>query len=330
MHVLVGNNVNDLFIEGLWRLKVSGVREESRNGNVIVLDAPAMSVYKYPMERVLFHTERNANPFFHLMESLWMLAGRNDVAFLEHYNKRMREFSDEGVTFNGAYGYRWREHFMADQLYDAIGMLRHSKTTRRVVLGMWDPGYDLGNPSADIPCNTHIYFRVIDDLLTMTVCCRSNDAIWGAYGANAVHFSILHEFIARASGYEQGTMYQLSNNLHIYEHHWFMLDVPVKTPSPYDRRRGLALPLFEKQEDWHLFLEDCETLEVGKYPTYHTKFFNEVINPAAMAYYAFKQKDINAALSITATIPMCDWRINMESWLIRKIPKGAHDVPEPK
>ena len=330
MDVIVGNNVNDLFVEGLWRLKVSGIKEDSRNGSVIVLPNPAMSVYNYPMERVLFDPDRDCNPFFHLMESLWMLAGRNDVAFLEHYNKRMKEFSDDGTAFNGAYGHRWREHFMNDQLVEAIGMLKHSKTTRRVVIGMWDPGYDLGHPSADIPCNTHIYFRTLGDRLDMTVCCRSNDLVWGVYGANAVHFSILHEVIARAAGLRQGLMYQLSNNLHIYEHHWHLLDCPVRTFEPYTIKKGLVLPLFEKQEDWPLFIEDCETMEIGIYPNYHTPFFQNVVKFAMMAYYAYKKDGYNAALSVTPKMPMCDWRIAMESWLIRRIPKGAHDVPESK
>ena len=330
MHVITGNNVNELFVEGLWRLKVSGQKEESRNGNVIVLDAPAMSVYRFPMERVLFDPDRDCNPFFHLMESLWMLAGRNDVAFLEHYNKRMKEFSDDGTAFNGAYGHRWREHFMNDQLVEAIGMLKHSKTTRRVVMGMWDPGYDLGTPSKDIPCNTHIYFRTLGDRLDMTVCCRSNDAVWGAYGANAVHFSILHEFVARAAGLRQGLMYQLSNNFHIYEHHWHMLDVPTRTFEPYCYKEGLVIPLFENQEEWVLFLEDCETMDFNSHPVFHTDFFNKIVRNCVSAWNWYKNGNINAALSTTALMPMCDWRIAMESWLIRRIPKGAHDVPEPK
>ena len=325
MHVIRGNSVNDLFIDGLWRLKVSGHREDSRNGPVIALDTPATSIYTFPADRVLFNVRRDANPFFHLMESLWMLAGRKDVAFLEHYNKNMRSFSDDGESFNGAYGHRWREWFLRDQIVEAIKMLKHSHQTRRVVIGMWDPAYDLGHPSADIPCNTHIYFRSNFTGLEMTVCCRSNDAVWGAYGANAVHFSILHEFIARAVEQRQGKMYQISNNLHIYEHHWDLLDTPVKDYCPYDLRTDLVQPLFTHSHQWPLFLEDCEVMEVGLYPNYHTKFFSEVVRPAMRSYAAFRAGDINAALSATTQMPMCDWRIAMESWLIRRLPKGEEN-----
>ncbi len=58
--------------------------------------------YECPRERVLFSRERDANPFFHLMESLWILAGREDLGFLEHFNSNMRQFSDDGTTFNAS------------------------------------------------------------------------------------------------------------------------------------------------------------------------------------------------------------------------------------
>ncbi len=62
---------------------------------------------------------------------------------------------------------------------------------RRTVVGMWDPWEDLWeeNDGKDYPCNTQIYFWERKGQLNMTVCNRSNDMIWGAYGANAVHMS---------------------------------------------------------------------------------------------------------------------------------------------
>src|SRR5690606_6235064 len=140
--------------------------------------------------------ERDANPFLHFFESLWMLAGRNDVDYMTRLVRRFAAYSDDGKTFNGAYGYRWRKWFGRDQLQQIIGALRSNPQDRRCVLGMWDAGHDLGLQSADLPCNTHIYFRIQDDRLNMTVCNRSNDAIWGAVGANVVHMSFLQEYMA--------------------------------------------------------------------------------------------------------------------------------------
>lgn len=84
------------------------VKRPSRNGPVLMIDEPVIATYTHPRERVLFNSARDANPFFHLYEALWMLAGRNDVAPLAYYAKNIANYSDDGKTLNGAYGYRWR------------------------------------------------------------------------------------------------------------------------------------------------------------------------------------------------------------------------------
>jgi hypothetical protein len=110
---LVVRNVNQAFSEIFWKLKVLNLQpEQTRNGPAIVYPEMVTTVYKCPSERVLFHKGRDANPIFHLMESIWMLAGRNDAAFLQQFNKRMADFSDDNKVFNAAYGYRWRKHFI--------------------------------------------------------------------------------------------------------------------------------------------------------------------------------------------------------------------------
>ncbi|KKK55035.1 hypothetical protein LCGC14_3078620, partial [marine sediment metagenome] len=85
MHVLNVRNVNEALPKMLQHLEEKGERNSSRAGEVIVAPTPVTTVYRKPMERVLFSPIRDANPFFHLIEALWMLAGRRDVATLAHY-----------------------------------------------------------------------------------------------------------------------------------------------------------------------------------------------------------------------------------------------------
>jgi thymidylate synthase len=140
-----------------------------------------------------------------------MLAGRRDLASLAHYNSRMSKYSDDGTVLHGAYGWRWRRRFYCDQVDAAVRTLLDCPTSRRVVIAMWDPAERVSgdtpergdlemvaNDGADVPCNTHLYFDVQDGRLNMTVCNRSNDLVWGMLGANYVHFSILHEYVANA------------------------------------------------------------------------------------------------------------------------------------
>jgi hypothetical protein len=108
MHVIRARNVNSAFVQGIELIRQYGVARKSRYGDVLEIPEPVTTVYEKPLERVLFDPIRDANPFFHLFESLWILAGRDDVEWLVQFNKRMAEFSDNGETFHGAYGKRLR------------------------------------------------------------------------------------------------------------------------------------------------------------------------------------------------------------------------------
>jgi thymidylate synthase len=248
-------NVNDAFsglVRAVHENKVPTRRSPSRYGDVIQFDGPVTVKYEHPCERVLFNTARDCNPFFHLYESLWMLAGRRDVAPLAWYNSKMAEFSDDGKMFHGAYGYRWRQWFGYDQLEYIVQELKNTPTSRRVVLQMWDPTvepphagtewsdpYKAVNGGKDVPCNTQAYFAIREAVtsvepdgfsdqgtavytkfLDITVCNRSNDMIWGMLGANVVHFSFLQEYLAARIGVEVGNYYQFTNNLHVYTERW--------------------------------------------------------------------------------------------------------------
>lgn len=152
MHVINARNVNDAFIYGVALLDSAGALTTSRAGSVIEMPVPVTTVYTCPTERVLFNPIRRANPFFHLMEALWILGGRNDVAFLEKYNPRMAEFSDGQGVFHAAYGDRLRHHFGFDQLQSAMRLLKAFPDTRRAVLQIWSAPDDLDADRKDLPC----------------------------------------------------------------------------------------------------------------------------------------------------------------------------------
>jgi thymidylate synthase len=192
---------------------------QSRNGPVLRYKVPVTTVWSDPTNRILWNETRDANPFLHFIEAAWMLAGRNDLATVAKLTPQMASYSDDGHTLYGAYGYRWRHHFGFDQLQTIIEELRKNPETRRCVLQMWDGHEELKKAvtgGKDCCCNTAIYFDPLDGKLNMTVTNRSNDTVWGAYGANVVHMSILHEYVAAQTGLQLGTYYQMSNNLHLY------------------------------------------------------------------------------------------------------------------
>lgn len=262
MHVLNVKDVNDALPRGLAYLRDAGLARSSRNGSVLVAPGPVSTVYKWPDRRVLFDPQRDANPFFHLFEALWILRGRDDVSFLTMFNKRMAEYSDNGSTFHAPYGFRLRRAFGFDQIERACDMLATDPDSRRVVLQIWDASLDLGRVSKDLPCNDMIFCSLsptqVGDLyaLDIAVANRSNDTIWGAYGANAVQFSILQEYMAAKIGAMVGTYTQISYNYHVYtdtpqwvnwiERNYSGVYVPA---NPYDHGGITATPLCRNRAD---------------------------------------------------------------------------------
>src|SRR5260370_29553164 len=211
-------NVNEALSTGIKLIMDLSDIVSPRDMQTLELPGPLLTRYSKTMERVLFDPTRDANPFFHFFESLWMFQGRNDVWFPSLFVKHMQEYSDDGETLYGAYGNRWRNWFGWNQLNDVIDILTKDKDTRRVVLEIWASGdlrYAISG-GKDVPCNTHVYFKIRKDMLNMSVCCRSNDMLWGAYGANAVHFSMLQEYIANKLKIHVGFMCQYSDSMHVY------------------------------------------------------------------------------------------------------------------
>lgn len=319
-----------------------GRPRNSRNGPVLVFDGPVCIEYERPLERVIFHPRRDANPFLHFFEALWMLAGRNDLAFVSQFLKNMKNYSDDGRTLHGGYGPRWRSHWEGrDQISIAIQMLRENPDSRRVVVAMWDPRCDLYRVSKDLPCNTHIYFSVRDPApegeLDMTVCNRSNDLVWGALGANVVHMSMLQEYVAACLRRPVGRYWQFANNLHGYLSTAEPLRSSVgpmrtedgETPNdPYIGAlspRGMFDPDTEKRtwdRDLALFME----AGVESYG-YEDTFFSRVAKPLLAGHLAYRKKDWGAAQQAIAQCAAADWRRAAREWVERRRLANASKPP---
>lgn len=330
MNTIHARNVNHAFEQGLAYLKECGIEQDSRNGPVYVAPGPVMTVYQHPEERVLFSPARDANPFFHLFEAMYFLGGGNRVEPLAHYAKNMREFSDDGEHLHGSYGFRWREWFGFDQLPELVKHLREIRDSRRAVLAMWSPGGDLiasegagGMSTKDLPCNTHCYLRVREGHLDLTTMARSNDMVWGAYGANAVHFSFLLEWLALAIGKEPGKLYQFSNDFHIYKHvHQFhkLWHEPQQSSNLYSR--GVeAMPLASLADSPSALLADCERLVEAPLGCagamkYYTRFFEFIVRPMLSAHHAWRVE--RPDIDYLSKMPDCDWKTAGRAWLERR------------
>lgn len=366
MHVLNVRDVNEALPRALAYLRDCGTPEPTRNGPALVAPGPVATVYRDPRRRVLFDPLRDANPFFHLFESLWILAGRRDVRFLSWFNSRIANYSDDGDTFHAAYGYRLRKQWGFDQIEAACKILRENPQSRQAVLQIWNPLLDLGVDSKDLPCNDMVMLRVRESVLSfhpskreldITVCNRSNDAIWGAYGANAVQFSMLQEYMAWHLNVGVGKYVQMSHNLHVYTENPYWQQWK-ETPggrgthvrkAEYDRIAqggktfmAVTSPLVDPVLGQGFPAARCFDMDLAtffkavdkatdlpglaadmRYPEFMTSFFGQVVRPMLLA---FVYRNVNYEYVHALGKSQLDWCYAGARWLERRSGLGATKV----
>jgi thymidylate synthase len=327
-------NVNDAFWQGVNLLENSArvSRKMSRVGEALEFNEPVSTVYHNPMEKVLWSESRAANPFFHFFEAMWMLNGGKDVEFVKTLLPRMAEYSDDGKLMQGAYGFRWREWFDFDQLRTVIQLLNDDPYTRRAVLQMWSPNDLFRITSKDIPCNTSIYFKVRNGRLDMLVSNRSNDMIWGAYGANAVHMAFLMEYVADQVKVPMGVYTQVSDSFHVYTtgpggRVWDMVRADKDTEDfyIYKLNKGINDPLhitpmraaeYGWDDDRRMFFSMFEHDVLPCSDDFITFWWKYVVTPY---WRAFRLKDPTVLASCKAD----DWRVAGYRWFKQQKAKEA-------
>ena len=187
---------------------------------------------------------------------------------------------------------------------------------------MWDGQTDLtvNNNELDHPCNTAMYLSIRQGRLNMTITNRSNDMIWGAYGANAVHFSFMQEYLAAAIGVKVGTYYQMSNNLHTYLDFgpWAKVSKIDEVRCPYSTEEFVySRPMVNNASR---FLPEIEGFCDGETQGFKNKFITEVAVPIQEIYDLYKSNDLEKAIAHTHEhLHSADWKWAIVEWLARRI-----------
>ena len=223
--------VNDA-LPDLARHVLNGEELGSRKGERVLERLHQQITLTEPWDRYPRLGLRRASLPAQIAETMWILAGRNDVEWLSYYLPRAVEFSDDGETWRGGYGPRIRRYgdpmlpgrLHLDQLDAVVRELRESPTSRRAVIGIWDASMDARRenegPWKDVPCNDIISFQSRLGELHAHVFVRSNDLMWGWSGINAFEWSVLQEVVAGILGIEVGTLTFSISSLHAYDRHW--------------------------------------------------------------------------------------------------------------
>lgn len=123
---------------------------------------------RYP---ILGYEDRHLSYKYCAAEAYWILTGDNRTETLVPYNKNMINFSDDGVTYFGAYGPK-----IVSQIDYVIDTLAKDNSTRQAGLTIWRE-----NPphTKDVPCTIGMFFSIRDGHLNASVFMRSSDAWLG-------------------------------------------------------------------------------------------------------------------------------------------------------
>tara|TARA_B100001027_G_C16241185_1_gene319513 strand:- start:60 stop:839 length:780 start_codon:yes stop_codon:yes gene_type:complete len=151
---------------------------------------------------------------FMAAEAYWILQGDNRVESIAPYSKMISEFSDDGVTFFGAYGPK-----VIDQLAYVAACLKKDADSRQACINIWreKPGQ-----TKDVPCTMSLQFIVRENVLHCIDTMRSSD-VWLGWPYDVFNMSMITRYVAlylnEMGGmlYDVGNLYLTAGSQHIYQ-----------------------------------------------------------------------------------------------------------------
>ena len=211
--------------------------------------------YTVPMPAYIDLKDRKVNADFMFGEAAWIISGSNRLEDLTETMKSYANYSDNGITLEGAYGPK-----VIDQLNYVVDTLENDRDSRQAIIGIWR---ERPRPSKDIPCTLNMGFMIREDRLQMVVNMRSHDIVLGStydvFSFSAVGNVV--RLLLKDRGInipldENGTFGDLTvnaNSLHLYERHYNAIDNWVDS-SDRDLKIGQRVINVMKAENYSEFI----------------------------------------------------------------------------
>lgn len=219
------NIANEVWQETLLRTYQDGEVAEPRGMEVHELIGDGYG--PIPMPAYIDLVDRKVNAKFMFREAAWIVSGNNRLAFLTEVMKSYANYSDNGLTLEGAYGPK-----VIDQMNYVVDSIEADNDTRQAVINIWR---ERPRPSKDIPCTLSMHFLLRKrkdgtNRLDMVTTMRSNDIVLGytydvftfSMVANAIRLQLQERGIDIPLDEDGkfGNLYVNPGSLHIYERHY--------------------------------------------------------------------------------------------------------------
>lgn len=248
---------NQVWLDHLSQI-LTGGDEVSPRGK-LTKELPQKTIVVNTRKPVLTLPNRKLSYQFMAAEAFWILSGDYRVHTIAPYNKHISQFSDDGVTFAGAYGPE-----ILDQINYVIGKLIEDPDTRQAGLTIWKKN---PKPSKDIPCTVAIFFNIRQGKVNAHVFMRSSDA-WLGIPYDVFNFSILvHGVCAflqeKGITVEPGNLYLTAASSHLYEEHFQAATDCIMHPYELTAQPDTPEVLFTNPEKLINWLKDLRDTKPG-------------------------------------------------------------------
>jgi thymidylate synthase len=167
---------------------------------------------------IIFNPMRKLGYKFMAAEAAWILGGQSDVATIAKYSKEISKFSDDGVSFFGAYGPK-----INDQFIYVLDTLMADPNSRQAVVNIWRENPP---PTKDVPCSLSLQVLIRHDTVHCVATMRSSDLWLGhpydIFNYSAFAFAVLldlnsHRKKADLPLLRLGNLHLTAGSKHIYE-----------------------------------------------------------------------------------------------------------------
>ncbi len=180
-----------------------------------------------PLDNIITIPGFETNVDYAEEELRWYYAATNRIDFSDKIQKTWKNYSDDGIHVNSAYGYRiFGGNKQLNQWEWIKNKLKEDPDTRQAVININNVS-DKEYPTKDFPCTVYVQLFIRDNQLYWLTNARSSDVVLGI--RNDVYcFTKMQQKIALELNVGLGKYYQQCGSLHIYSKYFEKMEKTIK------------------------------------------------------------------------------------------------------